>query len=928
MNFLPLSDFIQRPFDAYKARMAVCIVSSEFLGPIKNGGIATAMNALAKHLANDGYTVTLLYTYVGYGKPVTGDMPWSYWVEQYEFEGIELEFIHNNGDYRAWRQSSWLVKEFLEARQFDLVYFNDHIGSGYYSMLAKKEGLTPFKDQVHAVITHGSIEWVFRINDYYGYRSSDIEWMGLERRSVELADLVIAPSEYLLREYQSYGWKLPERSFHHPYPLSQTFHKVDARAIKRIDEIVFFGRLEVRKGLWLFCEALERIADRFPGITVTFLGRLTEFSGISSGVQIINRSSKWPYRVRLLTDFDQKEALAYLRNPGRLAVMPSIADNSPCVVYECIQAEIPFVGTTGSGAEELIHPNSRADVLVQPDVRSLTQKLVDVLENGARCAQARTNFDECLEVWSDWHRMVAQRGPTVLGSVGSDGLSRSVQVGNVQPVLMVFLDRGECTLSFLADILNTHVNSFGTSGVFVVLTDRCGEMLPLMTELLGCEGDESRPPIIILDRHMIGDLRDLIISSNCCFVADIETQILSSFFMVARSRIAKSERAIVTCVVAVRSSPEEVGTINEIPTGDIPGLAELGESIGGSVWAITAASLPDIVQSMEFYDKRLGRIRSSSSIGNFAMMQCLTLGVPPTFIPTVGAVTTAQTGVHSRTWTVEDARRAGDMLKPSQSFFRGGASWFAMSAIGAYSEGDEATSLKRLPNIDMLASEHPYLGQSSNPTTEGDLDLSTAAASLGRIKLALEMETAVGARPGMARHLIDLAVHAARLCPKYNILDLFEHSVIFGFDGTVLADPFYERGQNTATGSLYSKIDFGRILVEAARLRIVRKTLQATQSLRSGGPARLVIVDIPLVGHQRVSITMSASPDSDPAFVRATVFDQATGCKIGLSEGRLEGVTPASMSVDLNGIFANVAINIELSGANRLTASFGEFTIS
>ena len=107
-----------------------------------------------------------------------------------------------------------------------------------------------------------------------------------------------------------------------------------------IDELVFFGRLETRKGLWLFCEALDRLSDRLRGKTVTFLGKTTD-AGISSGLQLLIRSTKWPFRVRLLTDYDRDEAIAYLKQGDRLAVMPSLADNSPCVIHECIEARVP-----------------------------------------------------------------------------------------------------------------------------------------------------------------------------------------------------------------------------------------------------------------------------------------------------------------------------------------------------------------------------------------------------------------------------------------------------------------------------------------------------------------------------------------------------------------------------------------------------------
>src|SRR6185436_19452361 len=96
--------------------MQVCVVSSEFLGPVKNGGIATATSGLLKQLVSDGHNVTLLYTLVEFGKPSSGDKPWQHWVDVLSAEGISVEHIAHQTEYRAWREKSWRVKEFLGAR--------------------------------------------------------------------------------------------------------------------------------------------------------------------------------------------------------------------------------------------------------------------------------------------------------------------------------------------------------------------------------------------------------------------------------------------------------------------------------------------------------------------------------------------------------------------------------------------------------------------------------------------------------------------------------------------------------------------------------------------------------------------------------------------------------------------------------------------
>ena len=102
----------------------------------------------------------------------------------------------------------------------------------------------------------------------------------MERRSVELADTVICGSAHLLGWMHEAGYALPERSFVWP----NVFRAPDAspaagaaRAARdgvALSEVVFFGRLEPRKGLVLFIDAMDRLVrqGRAPA-RVTFLGK-------------------------------------------------------------------------------------------------------------------------------------------------------------------------------------------------------------------------------------------------------------------------------------------------------------------------------------------------------------------------------------------------------------------------------------------------------------------------------------------------------------------------------------------------------------------------------------------------------------------------------------------------------------------------------
>ena len=121
---------------------------------------------------------------------------------------------------------------------------------------------------------------------------------------------------------------------------------------------MFFGRLETRKGLELFCDALDLVADdpEPPEFRVCFMGSETHVEGIPARDYLRERARSWPWRVRVESGLNQPQAVAYIREPGRLVVMPSPVDNSPNTVLEALGLGIPFITSRGGGIPELIHP--------------------------------------------------------------------------------------------------------------------------------------------------------------------------------------------------------------------------------------------------------------------------------------------------------------------------------------------------------------------------------------------------------------------------------------------------------------------------------------------------------------------------------------------------------------------------------------------
>ena len=147
-------------------------------------------------------------------------------------------------------------------------------------------------------------------------------------------------------------------------------------------ELVFFGRLEERKGVRVFCEALAQLPRaRYAGLRVTFLGSEAGFRAEDIRV-MLQHPMEAGLHVTFLTSLDSQGALEYLRGGQRLAVMPSLRENSPCTVAECLEHSIPFIASSEGGGKELVREEDRAVAFCPPDASALASKLDALLRAG------------------------------------------------------------------------------------------------------------------------------------------------------------------------------------------------------------------------------------------------------------------------------------------------------------------------------------------------------------------------------------------------------------------------------------------------------------------------------------------------------------------------------------------------------------------
>ncbi|MFZ0930340.1 MAG: glycosyltransferase [Syntrophobacteraceae bacterium] len=404
-SFSPLPVQTSGDAPAHSAKKRVCIASFDLVGPIRNGGVGTAFTSLAEGLASAGHEVTLLYLMGQFCENRTLD----YWIADYQKKRIRfvpmpdpsVKILGSWHSIKAYETYLW-----LKGQSFDVIHFSEWNGPGYFCLLAKHQGIA-FTDSLLCVHTHGPILWHKFTNSEYLERYEDVEICFMEKESVRLADVLLSPSKYLLNWMIAEKWMLPERCYVQQYVMPRNVRRQAVKhdnSIHRIDEIVFFGRLEVRKGLVLFCDALDLLASWPQHFKVTFLGKPVTLEGKTSEDYIAKRANKWSWPVKVITDLDQNGAISYLEGKGRLAVMPSLADNLPNTVLECLGAGIPFITSTAGGIPEMILEEDVPRICFPLRSEALAEGLRKAVAQGIRPARTAVDFHANESAWVAWHQ--------------------------------------------------------------------------------------------------------------------------------------------------------------------------------------------------------------------------------------------------------------------------------------------------------------------------------------------------------------------------------------------------------------------------------------------------------------------------------------------------------------------------------------------
>lgn len=328
--------------------------------------------------------------------------------------GIALSLLDTKSHVaeEAPEHRSYSVLKFFEASDhFDIVHFHDWKGLGFFSQTAKKQGFA-LQDTTIVVQIHGPTRWTWECNNILPDRPGLLKLDHMEKQSVRLADYVISPSKYML------DWLL-QRTFLETLEKCLVIKNVsssidtlqspttwdDAEPIS-INEVVFFGRHEARKGFSDFCSAISKLNKALTekAIQVTFLGQFGFINGKPTGCILSDRARKWTFKLNVVPHLDREGALSYLAaRPRALVVIASPLENSPYTVLEAMALHKFLITSSAGGAHELIRAEDHEHVLFDKRNGGLITKIANAISGKAVAPRPSESSSSVNKQWLSFH---------------------------------------------------------------------------------------------------------------------------------------------------------------------------------------------------------------------------------------------------------------------------------------------------------------------------------------------------------------------------------------------------------------------------------------------------------------------------------------------------------------------------------------------
>jgi glycogen synthase len=144
--------------------------------------------------------------------------------------------------------------------------------------------------------------------------------------------------------------------------------------------MLYFGRLEERKGVRVLADALPAVFEQFNDVRMVFVGADLGYRGAPMQEYILARAGRHGSRVRFFDRLPHAELLPIVR-AAKLVILPSLWEAFGFVSVEAMALGRPVIATSGSGFEEIIEKNVSGYLVEPGHCAPLAEQIIQCLGN-------------------------------------------------------------------------------------------------------------------------------------------------------------------------------------------------------------------------------------------------------------------------------------------------------------------------------------------------------------------------------------------------------------------------------------------------------------------------------------------------------------------------------------------------------------------
>jgi len=216
-----------------------------------------------------------------------------------------------------------------------------------------------------------------------GYWRPYNKWTDEDYRFIQVADYITAPSA-AMKDWVVKNWQIPASEITvipNIFSAPEAFVNIPVMGECTYRRVIFFGRLNVLKGLVNATKAMKKILKEYPGWHFRVIG--DNGPGPSNGMDM----RKWMQqqlhevieRVEFLDGVAYEDLPGYIKE-GEIVLLPSLFESFSYTCAEAMAAGKAVVGSNNGGMADLLK-NGEGGILIDPDndgkIYIALKKLID-----------------------------------------------------------------------------------------------------------------------------------------------------------------------------------------------------------------------------------------------------------------------------------------------------------------------------------------------------------------------------------------------------------------------------------------------------------------------------------------------------------------------------------------------------------------------